>query len=69
MYRNLLAELARANITNSAVAKCINVNERTFRNKLNGIYDFRWQEVQKIQNTFFPALDLHYLFEKQPQAS
>lgn len=64
-YSNLRAEMARHEVTNTQIAASINVNEKTFRNKLRGISDFTWPEVQTIQREFFPNVNLPDLFERK----
>ena len=62
MLRNLLAEIARKKIKHKDVAEAIGVTEKTLRNKLNGMSDFTVPEARAIKDTFFPDLDLEYLF-------
>lgn len=62
MLRNLLAEIARKKIKHKDVAEAIGVTEKTLRNKLNGTSDFTVPEARAIKDTYFPALDLEYLF-------
>lgn len=64
MYKNLKAEMARENVTNEEIANAIERNEKTFRNKLMGITSFTLSESMKIRDTFFPKLELEYLFEQ-----
>ncbi len=66
MFHNLEAEMARENITVPMLSKCIGKTERATRNKLNGKTQFTWPEVQAIRDSFFPEMDLRYLFEKKP---
>lgn len=63
MIYNLRAEMARKRIKNTDISKAIKVNEKTFRNKLNGITSFTFLETKIIRDTFFTELRLEYLFE------
>lgn len=67
MFKNLLAEMARTDVSNHMLAEKLNLTDRSIRNKLNGTTGFRWEEVKKIHVLFFPTLGIEYLFE-QPQA-
>ncbi len=62
MLRNLLAEIGRDKIKQKDIADTININEKTLRNKLNGITAFTFPETQVIRDTFFSDLKLEYLF-------
>lgn len=64
MLSNLVAEMARNNINNSDIAKCIGCTERTVRNKIDETTAFTYSEAIKIRNTFFPKLETEYLFEQ-----
>ena len=64
MFHNLEAEMARENVTVPMLSKCIGKTERATRNKLNGVTQFTWTEVQAIRDSFFPDMDLQYLFDK-----
>jgi len=64
MYHNLEAEMARNSIDVNDIAKAIDVNEKTVRNKLSGKTKFIFDETIMIKDTFFPDLDLQYLFAK-----
>ena len=62
MLSNLIAEMARKNISNSDIASCIDCTERTVRNKIDETTAFTYSEAIKIRNTFFPNLETEYLF-------
>lgn len=62
MYNNLLAEMTRQKISKYDIAKRLNVSEKTARNYLNGKTKISWQDSLKIRNTYFPNLDMEYLF-------
>ena len=63
MYPVLTAEIAKREIKRKHVAEIIGINERTLRNKMSGKTDFTWLEVNKIQSTFFPDIDVMTLFD------
>lgn len=62
MYRNLLAEMVRRNITGKAVCEVAGFSSRTWLNKSKGITQFTLNEAIAIREQFFPDLDLEYLF-------
>jgi plasmid maintenance system antidote protein VapI len=68
-YGNLLAEMARANITQSEIAILLNRTISTVSTKINGKYPFTLDEAVKIKEHLFNDKDISYLFEKQKQAS
>ncbi len=62
MYKNLIGEMAKNGITNKQISSQLKKSDRAVRNKINGISDFTWKEAVNIQQTFFPKLELVYLF-------
>lgn len=62
MLRNLLAEMARADIKQLDMAKALGINEKTLRNKLGEVTAFTFPETQAIRKIYFPNLSLEYLF-------
>lgn len=68
MYRNLLAEMARKDITKKQIAKLLKVRDATISDKINGKYSFKLDEAFKIKKEFFPQLSIEYLFAvEEPQ--
>lgn len=65
LYRNLRAEMARANITVAILAHQIGVTEKTLRNKLNGETDFTWPEALTIRRLVNPKVEIEEMFEKE----
>jgi DNA-binding XRE family transcriptional regulator len=67
MFYNLLEEMARhkPRITKLDVAKCLGVSDKTARNYLNGTSKISWFDVLKIKYTYFPELDIEYLFSTE----
>lgn len=64
MYRNLMAEMVRRDLTADDLAKIIKINPRTVRNKLFGRTEFKWPEVIMIRDSIAPDKTLEELFEK-----
>lgn len=64
-YLNLKAEMARYNITIDSIAKLISVHRNSVANKIKGKGSFSIEQASKIQNTYFPNLDLIVLFKKE----
>lgn len=65
MLHNLQAEIARKRIPQVELANCIDVSDRTIRKKITGESAFTFPEAQMIRDTFFPDLELDYLFAKE----
>lgn len=64
MYANLEAEMTRIGIKNEDIAKVINRDERTVRNKRSGVTEFTLNETMMIRDVFFHGLTLEYLFKR-----
>jgi len=62
MLHNLEAEIARRHIKKKEIAEAINVDEKTLWNKINCVTAFTMPEATAIKDTFFPTIDLQYLF-------
>lgn len=67
MYRNLLAEMARADITKKQIANFLNLRVATICDKMNGKYGFKLDEAFRIKKEFFPQLSIEYLFATDSQ--
>lgn len=65
MYRNLLAEMARYNVSRKDIADALGVRYATIVEKINKKYDFTYSEALAIKNTFFKDCNLEYLFENR----
>lgn len=63
-YNNLRAEMARKGITLQEIAQECNYNRDTLARWLSQKSDISLHDALKIQETFFPNLDIRYLFEK-----
>ena len=68
-YGNLLAEMARKEITQNDIAILLKKTVSTVSTKINGKYPFTLDEAVKIKEHLFNDKDISYLFEKQKQAS
>ena len=62
-FKNLAAEMARNNIKMGDIARVIEKDEKTARNKTHGVSEFTLPEAVKIRDTFFPSCSLEYLYE------
>ena len=63
MYRNLEAELRRLGVLRENIAEVLGINIATVSAKLTKPGRLRLDEAITIQETFFPELDLKYLFD------
>lgn len=50
MYPNVIAEIKRAGLLHSEIAQEIGITSSTFSQKLNGAYDFTFDEAKKIKD-------------------
>lgn len=68
MYKNLVAEMARAGFTNKALAEKINIGEVAFGKKVNEVVDWKINEMVAVQNVLNSENDtsysLDYFFKK-----
>lgn len=65
MLRNLRAEMTRHNIKPKDLANLLDVRVATIYDKLNGRYDFSFNDARKIKEKFFPNENIEYLFENK----
>lgn len=65
MLPNLLAEMAREEVTINDIKNALVISTRTAFNKVNGITEFSVGEATVVRNTFFPNCKIEYLFEKK----
>lgn len=61
-YGNLRAEMARENVTITAIAQVIGVSRDTAGKKLAQKAPIQLNEAFAIKNEFFPEKDVGYLF-------
>lgn len=63
IFKNLQAEMVRRSVTPVAISKVINKTEKSTRAKLSGRYPFTLPEAKIVRDTFFPGMDLDFLFQ------
>jgi hypothetical protein len=61
-YMNLEAEMKRRGISRNDIAICLSISYSTVHSRFNGKSEWLYNECLKIRDTFFPDLDLDYLF-------
>lgn len=66
-YSNLVGELAKKKITNTSIARLLNIHLNSVSNKLHGDSSFTVDEAIKIRDEYFPDADLSELFQKDEQ--
>lgn len=66
MYRNLKAEMIRHGVDEADIAKGLGISDRTFRNKISGRTEFGVKQAIQIRDSFFPGMDVEYLFRDDP---
>lgn len=64
VYPELVAEIAKRGIKKKDIAKCVEISDKAFCNKLQGKTSFTWDEVSKIRDTFFPETPKDQLFKR-----
>lgn len=62
MLTNLITVLQQKGISVHQYADFLEVNETTVRNKLNGITDFTYPELQKTCTLLLPGYNADFLF-------
>lgn len=67
MLNNLKAEMVRHGVKAKDISDLLHVRLATVYDKLNGHYEFTFNEALKIKHNFFPNYDLEYLFAKNNQ--
>ena len=65
MLRNLRAEMVRKDIKPIQIAELLGVRYATVIDKLNGRYDFSFNDALKIKKQFFDDMDMEYLFKSE----
>lgn len=61
---NLRAEMARKKISLEELADYLGIHRNSVANKIKGDSSFTIEESVKIQEKFFPELELKYLFKR-----
>lgn len=62
IYHNLKGEMARYGIIQSKLADELEINISTLNSKLSDPKRLKYYEALHIRNTFFPTMDISYLF-------
>ncbi len=65
MYKNLKAEMARNSVRGKDIAKALGTRQATISSRLTGKTEFSYKEAKRIKDTFFPDVELEYLFEEE----
>ena len=61
-YKNLGNLIEKRGIKKTVIAKTVGITERSLGYKLSGTYPFTWEQVCKIQKSFFPDMTKDDLF-------
>ena len=64
---NLRGELAKRRVSIEDIANLLGVDRNTVANKLNGKSAFSIDQAMKIQEAFFPDLELRWLFQRDDE--
>ena len=64
MLKNLIAEMARNNISYKDLAKILGRGEKSISNKISCKTEFTRKEMMRIKKEVFPDCTLDYLFEQ-----
>jgi hypothetical protein len=57
-YPTLIGEIAKRRLQKTEIAKQLGMDSKTFYNKLNGVTEFSWPEVNSLRDAFFPDMQL-----------
>ena len=63
MFKNLIAEMARAGFTNKAIAREINISEIAYGRKINGVTDWKVTEMVAVQKIINDKLGTSYALD------
>lgn len=64
MFKNLLVEMMRGDITKRMIAKELKKSCATIRSRFNGKTQWKENEMFCIRDKYFPDKTIEYLFEK-----
>ena len=64
---NLEAEMKRKKITRHDIATLLGPSYRTIHSRFNGESEWGYSECVKVRDTFFPDMELSYLFATDTQ--
>lgn len=62
---NLRGEMAKRRVSIEDIANLLGIHRNSAANKVNGESPFSFEQSVKIQERFFPDLELKYLFRKE----
>ena len=65
MFKNLRTALADKKMTMKSYAEFLGITEKTLQNKMNGITEFTYEEVERTSKFLFPQYRIDYLFERE----
>lgn len=60
---NLEAEMKRKKISRNDIANLLNLSYRTIHSRFNGESQWGYSECVKIRDSYFPDMELSYLFQ------
>lgn len=61
---NLRGEMAKRKVSIECISELLKIHRNSVANKLNGDSAFSIEQAMLIQETFFPDLEMKYLFSK-----
>ena len=64
---NLRGEMAKRKVSIEDISSLLGIHRNSVANKLNGDSPFSIEQSFKIQETYFPDLELKYLFATEEQ--
>lgn len=64
MFKNLRQALTDRKITMKAYAEFLGITEKTLQNKMNGITEFTYAEVERTSKFLLPEYKIDYLFDR-----
>lgn len=67
-YKNLDDIISERGVKKTVISKRLNISRQAFNNKISGESRFTVDEALSIKSTFFPDLDIEYLFADKPIA-
>ena len=67
MYSNLTKVMKEKNISPPMLAKILDLDDKSIRNKLSGITEFKLSEIRQIKN-LFPEYNMEWLFTAEEEA-
>lgn len=68
MFDNLTEALQKKNVSIKSYAEFLGVTEKTARNKINGVTEFYYREVEKTCRILFPEYNMGYLFSAKEKS-